>query len=146
MPSTIAELMRLAKSEPIARFLGMELEELSPGYARVAITLKPEHQNFNGTVFGGIIMSLADQATAYAANSISHPSVASQFNTHFLIAPKAGARLIAEGRVLKQGKRAGVIETIVVDEAGSLVAKTTATTIPLRGGPASRGPVTGQSL
>jgi acyl-CoA thioesterase len=131
MPSAIVRLRKLAGSEPVARFLGMELEKLSPGYTKVTMKVKPEHQNFNGMVFGGIIMALADQAFAYASNSIVRPNIASQFNIHFLAAPEAGARLTAEGRVLKQGRRVGVTEITVTDEAGTLIARATGTTIPL---------------
>jgi acyl-CoA thioesterase len=76
-------------SEPIASFLRMELRELTPGHARVTMKIKPEHLNFNGMVFGGVIMSLADQAFAYGMNSLVTPSIA----THFTIQLIAGARV-----------------------------------------------------
>ena len=44
----LAELRSREKTEPIASFLKMESRELSPGYARVAMRLTPEYQNFNG--------------------------------------------------------------------------------------------------
>ncbi|MEW6142819.1 MAG: PaaI family thioesterase [Chloroflexota bacterium] len=137
MSSAIAELKRLTKNEPIAEFLGMKLEKLSPGYSRVSMHLKLEYLNFNGIVFGGIIMALADQAFAYASNSLVRPNIASQFNIHLLAAPKAGTKLIAEGRVLKQGKRAGVTEITITDEAGAAIAKATGTTIPIAEAPES---------
>ena len=55
----LAELKAGAEREPIASFLKMRLLELSPGYAKVAIKLTPEHQNFNGLVFGGIVFALS---------------------------------------------------------------------------------------
>jgi len=131
MPSDIIELKKAAKNEPIARFLGLKLENLSPGCTRISMFLQPEHLNFNGTVFGGIIMALADQAFAYASNSLVRPNIASQFNIHFLAAPRAGTRLIAEGRVLKQGRRAGVTEITVTDETDTVIAKATGTTISI---------------
>lgn len=100
--------------------------------------LQPEHLNFNGMVFGGIIMALADQAFAYASNSLVRPNIASQFNIHFLAAPKAGTRLIAEGHVLKQGKRAGVTEITITDESGVVIAKATGTTISIAETPESK--------
>jgi acyl-CoA thioesterase len=84
-------------------------------------------------VFGGIIVALADQAFAYASNSAVRPSIASQFNVHFLRGPKVGDELVAESRVLKSGARVGVSEVEVVDQEGRLVAKATGTTIPTRG-------------
>jgi acyl-CoA thioesterase len=119
------------KIEPIAGFLGIRLEELTPGYARVSMTVREEHLNFNGYVFGGIIMSMADQAFAYATNSLDFPSVASQINIYFLSAPGVGDRLTGECRVLKSGRRSAVSEMTVTGKDGRLIAKATGTTIPV---------------
>ena len=127
----LAELRAGAEGEPIASFLKMQLLELSPGYAKVVIKVKPEHQNFNGFTFGGIVMAVADQAFGYAVNSVRRPNVASQFNMHFIAAAKCGDELIAEGRVVKSGRRVSIAEMTVTDQAGKLIAKATGTTIPV---------------
>ena len=126
-----AELRAKEKFDRIADFLGMKVVELSPGYAKVAMKLKPEYLNSLGLIFGGIIMAVADQAFAYASNSLAHPSLASQFNTHFIAAPAVDDELIAEGRVLVSGRRAGISEIVVTNQAGKLIAKSTGTTIPV---------------
>ncbi len=128
----VSELKTKGKNEPIAAFLGMRLLELAPGYVKVAMLVKPEFLNFNGLVFGGIITSLADQAFAYAVNSVSHPSYATQLNIHFLAAPKVGDELIAEGKVIKSSRRVGIAEMTVTNQEGKLIAKATGTTIPIR--------------
>src|SRR4030042_3063795 len=102
---TLAELRSRAKVEPIASFLKMRLVELSPGYAKVAMKVTAEHLNFNGFIYGGIIMSVADYAFAYGGNSAVFPSVASQFNMHFIASPDVGDELIGECRVVKSGRR-----------------------------------------
>jgi acyl-CoA thioesterase len=127
----VAELKAKALNEPVASFLKMQLMELSPGYSRVSMTVMPEYQNFNGMTFGGIIMALADQAFAYASNSMAFPSIASQFNLHFISGAKVGDELIAECRVLKSGRRVGISEMTVTDQDGKLIAKATGTTIPI---------------
>ncbi|MFO8009786.1 MAG: PaaI family thioesterase [Dehalococcoidia bacterium] len=126
----VDELKARAGSEAIASFLNMNLLELSPGYARVSMKVISEYQNFNGMTFGGIIMSVADQAFAYASNSLSFPSVASQFNLHFISGANAGDELIAECRVIKSGKRVGLSEMTVSNQDGKLIARATGTTIP----------------
>jgi len=127
----LAELRARAEGEPIASFLKMQLLELSPGYARVAMKLSPEYQNFNGLVFGGIVVAVADQAFAYAVNSVAHPSIASQFNIHFIAAARVGDELIAEGRLMKSGKRVSIAEMTVTNQEGKLIARATGTTIPV---------------
>jgi acyl-CoA thioesterase len=109
----------------------MRLVEFTPGYARISMPVKKEYLNFNGYIFGGIIMSLADQAFAYATNSLNFPSVASQINIHFMAAPEVGDELIGECRVLKNGRRAAVSEMTVSGKDGKLIAKATGTTIPV---------------
>ncbi|MFQ5996159.1 MAG: PaaI family thioesterase [Dehalococcoidales bacterium] len=133
-PDALTRLRAEAKEEPIASFLKMQLLELSPGYAKVTIKLTPEHENFNGFVFGGIIMAVADQAFAYAVNSMSRPNIASQFNIHFIAAAKAGDELIAEGRVVKSGRRVSIAEMTVTNQEGKLIARATGTTIPVTKG------------
>jgi len=127
----VAKLRSRAEGEPIASFLKMQLLELSPGYARVAMKLIPEYQNFNGMVFGGIVMAVADQAFAYASNSVAYPSIASQFNIHFIAAAGVGDELTAECRVVKSGRRVGISEMTVTNQEGKLIAKATGTTIPV---------------
>ena len=127
----LVQLKTKAEGEPIASFLKMRLLELSPGYAKVAMKLTPEYQNFNGLIFGGIIMALADQAFAYASNSATPHSIASQFNIHFIAGAKIGDELIAEGRVVKSGQRVGISEMVVTTRDGKLIAKATGTTIPV---------------
>ena len=125
----LAELRAKEAREPIASFLGMRLLDLSPGYARVAMKLTAEHENFNGMVFGGIVMAVADQAFAYATNSLVSPSIATQFNIHLIAGASVGDELTAECRVLKSGRRIGISEMIVTKQGGKLIAKATGTTV-----------------
>lgn len=127
----IAELRAKGEAEPIASLLGMRLVELTPGYAKVSMKLRPEHQNFNGLVFGGVIMAVADQAFAYGSNSLAYPSLASQFNIHFVAGAEVGDELTAECRVVRSGRRVGISEMVVTNQAGKLIAKATGTTIPV---------------
>ncbi len=128
---TVAELRARGENEPIASFLKMRLLELAPGYAKVVMPLAPEHQNFNGLIVGGMVMAVADQAFAYASNSVAYPSVASQFNIHFIAGAPVDDELTAECRVVRSGRRVGISEITVTNQAGKLIAKATGTTIPI---------------
>lgn len=127
----LAELRQKVEQEPVGAFLGMKLLELSPGHARVGMKLLPEHLTFNGYVFGGIITSIADQAFACATNSQGRPSIATQFNMHFIAAASPGDELIAEGRVLRKGRRVDVCEMVVTNQDGKLIARASGTAIPM---------------
>ena len=128
---TIAELKAGEKTEPIASFLNMRLAELSSGYARVVMKLTPDYQNFNGMVFGGVIMAVADQAFAYGCNSLAYPSIATQFNIHFVAGPSPEDELTAEGRIVRKGRRVDICEMTVSNQDGKLIARATGTAIPV---------------
>lgn len=130
-PDITTELNLRSKVEPIAKFLDMSLVELSPGYAKVTMPVKPEYQNFNNLSFGGIIMAVADQAFAYASNSTSFPSIASQFNIHFISGANINDKLVAECKVIRSGRRVGISEITVINQDNKLIAKATGTTIPI---------------
>jgi len=129
--NSVTELIAKGEKEPIASYLKMRLLELTPGYAKVAIKLVPEYQNFNGLIFGGIVMAVADQAFAYGSNSLAHPSIASQFNIHFITGAAVNDELTAECRVIRSGRRVGISEMVVTNQDGKLIAKATGTTIPV---------------
>jgi acyl-CoA thioesterase len=128
-PDNVNNLKAKEKDEPIASFFKMKLVELTPGYSRINMKVKPEHLNFNGMVFGGIVMAIADQAFAYATNSLVSPSIATQFNIHLISGANVGDELTAECRVIKSGRRIGVSEMTVTNQNGKLIAKATGTTV-----------------
>jgi len=131
VPDNLAELKARAEGEPIASFLNMRLLELSQGYARVAMKLRPEYINFNGMTFGGIVMAVTDEAFAYATNSVITPNVASQFNIHFIAGAGVDDELTAECRVVKSGRRVCISEMTVTNQDGKLIARASGTTIPI---------------
>jgi acyl-CoA thioesterase len=126
----LVDLMAKMEGEPIASFLKIKVLELSPGFSRVSMKMLPEYLNFNGVIFGSIIMAVADYAFSLAINSLSLPSLASQFNIHLLAPAAVGDELTAEGKVLRSGKRVGITEMTVTNQNGKLLAKATGTTIP----------------
>jgi len=126
----LAALMAKMEGEPIADFFKIKVLELSPGYARVSMKMLPEYVNFNGVIFGSIIVAAADYAFSLAINSLSIPSLATQINIHFLSSASVGDVLTAEGKVLRSGKRIGISEMTVTNQNGKLLAKATGTTVP----------------
>lgn len=57
---TLRKLKSLTHDEPIASFLKIKTLELSPGYAKVSMNVRPEYLNFNNFIFGGMIAAVAD--------------------------------------------------------------------------------------
>jgi acyl-CoA thioesterase len=118
-----------AGPEPVLAFFDLRVIELKEGYARLGMRVRPEYLNFHGVAFGGVIMSLADQAFGYAVNSLSYPSVASQFNIYFLSSARSGDELIAEAEAIRSGRRISVAEVSVTNQDGKLIARASGSTI-----------------
>ncbi len=121
-PDIPAALRAHIESEPWATTLGIEYLDLRQGYCRVALTLQPHMVNFQGYPHGGVIFSLADVAFGAACNSHGEPAVALNVTISYLAAVKPGSRLVAEGREVRQGRRAGFYDIAVISDDGTLVA------------------------
>jgi len=118
VPPKLLDVLRL---DGYARLLGIELEEVRPGYARASMEVKGEHRNFLGVTHGGVVFSLADTAFAAASNSHNQQAVAISATIHFLRAPPPG-RIIAECFEEHRGSRVGFYRVEVRDESGEVVA------------------------
>jgi acyl-CoA thioesterase len=129
MGNTIEELRETMENSPYGRRLGFRLLELSKGYAKVVVTLRPEHVNFLGVVDGGLVMSLADCAFGCSVNTFGQVRVAAQFSTNFIAAPTLNSELIAEGKTIHAGKTLALTEITVTESTGKLIAKATGTAI-----------------
>lgn len=125
-----AKLKERHKVVPISNFLNVKLLDISPGYAKIAMKMKADYNNFHGRIFGGIVMSIADIAFGYAVNSLMENTVAAQFNIHFIAAAEKSDQLIAEARVIKEGRRVILAEMTVVNQNNKLIAKAAGTGIP----------------
>src|SRR4051795_13095728 len=89
-------LFRALAADPLAVHLGIELEEIRPGYARASMTVQPHLLNAVGTAHGGATMALLDVVHAAVSNSHGTVAVAKDVHTEFLSAGQPGDRLVAE--------------------------------------------------
>lgn len=114
---------------PFVMHLGLTTERLGEGSARLSMPLPKHFTNSLGTAHGGVIMSLLDVALCTAARTL-HPDsigvITIDLSTSF-IGGGTGSKLIAEARVLKDGRSLIFVEGEAKNEDGSLVAKAIAT-------------------
>jgi acyl-CoA thioesterase len=123
-PQQIAEACgaRLHEQDRSARALGVQLDEIGPGSARVSMTVREDMVNSHGTCHGGAIFSLADCAFEYSCNSRNQKTVAAGATIDYTSPARLGDRLtaIAEERAL--AGRTGLYDVRVVDQDGKLIA------------------------
>ena len=128
---SIDEFEALIERElPFARAFGFRLESLERGAARVRLPYRDDMLRPGGTVAGPVLMTLAD-FTMYAVTMSVVGKVAlavtTNLNINFLRRP-APLDVIAEGRVIKAGRRLVVSEvTIFSDGESEPVAHVTGT-------------------
>lgn len=112
------------KKIPFVGHLGIEVDAIGDGTAKLSMRLKPEFTNSFGTAHGGVIMSIIDVALCTAARS-QHPDSIGviTIDTALSFIGVGKGKLVAEARVLKPGRNTVFTEGEVRNEDGSLVAK-----------------------
>ncbi len=106
----------------VAQALGMALDEVKPGYARLSMVIRQDMVNGHAICHGGMLFALADTAFAYACNSYNRNTVASACSIDFLAPAHLGDSLVAVAVERAQGKRSGVYDVSVSTTAGKTVA------------------------
>ena len=129
MSNVTNELWASFANAPYPRLLGFSLLELSEGYAKVSVRVRPEHANFLGFTDGALVMSLASYASACSSNSLGGTRVGIQTNINIIATTALGSELMAEAKVTNAGKTMAITETIVTDPNGRIIAKATSTSI-----------------
>jgi len=106
-----------------SKWLGISLDEVGPGTARLSFTVQQHHTNGHDICHGGYIFTLADSAFAFACNSYNRIAVA-QHNVITYVAPgRLGDRLTADAREVTRFGRSGIYDVSVTDGAGKLIAE-----------------------
>jgi uncharacterized protein (TIGR00369 family) len=117
------------KKIPFLQHLKIQTDALGQGSARLSLPIEPQMTNSLGTVHGGAIMSLLDVAVCTAARTL-HPESVGVITIDMsisFIGGGSGPRLMADARVLKDGRSMSFVEGEATNEDGSLVAKAIAT-------------------
>jgi len=109
-------------SDHTSKALGMELLDVGPGTAIVAMVVRPDMANGFGMAHGGMIFTLADSAFAYACNSSGDTTVAAHCSISFIAPAKEGDRLIATAREVSRAGRSGIYD-VQVSVEGKVIAE-----------------------
>lgn len=118
--------------------IGATLARIAPGEVDIALAVSGHVSQQHGFVHAGAVATIADSACGYAALTLMPPGagvLTAEFKIN-LMAPAAGERLLAQGRVLKPGRTLTVAQAEVFAEANGarkLVALLTATLMAVEG-------------
>ena len=106
-------------------FIDCKLEEVEAGKVVISLENKKEFSQALGFMHGGMVASMLDTASGFAAFSILEEGkhvVTSDLKINYL-RPVVCKRVICVGEVLKAGKKLIVVESKVLDEENKILAK-----------------------
>ena len=103
------------------RLIGAEIAEIAPGAVTLVAPIRPEVSQQHGFAHAGLAWTLGDSAAGYSALSLAASgdevlTVEMKIN---LLAPARGTRLVAQGRVIRAGRRLLTVGAEIEAEDGA---------------------------
>lgn len=121
-------------SEDFNSVTGLDFIGLVDDSYVINLDVLPRHHNVRGIVHGGVLCTLLDTAMTRAFLHLlpkeQQQGVTLEMNVNFLKATSSG-KLTAYGKLINSTRRTAYVEGAVENEAGHLVAKSSATIILL---------------
>ncbi|MDF2435564.1 MAG: acyl-CoA thioesterase [Mucilaginibacter sp.] len=114
---------RMMRADRVAPSLGIEVEEVGPGYATAAMTVSATMINGVGILHGGYTFLLADCAFALACNSYGVDTVSRSCDIEFLAPARVGDRLRASATERHRHGRRGIYDVVVRRTDGTAIAE-----------------------
>jgi uncharacterized protein (TIGR00369 family) len=114
-PDFAARVARSFALQPMMGTIGATITRVEAGIVEIVLPVRPELTQQHGFVHAGAIAAIADTAAGYAALSLM-PAAVGVLTAEFkinLLAPAAGDRLVAIGRVVKPGRTLTVAQAEV---------------------------------
>jgi len=109
------------KNDRFAARSGIELLEVSEGYAKARMRIEDHHLNGINVVHGGAIFTLADLAFAAASNSHGTVAVAINASIWYVKAAMEGT-LFAEAKEISLNPKLATYSIEITDDSGEIVA------------------------
>ncbi len=108
--------------DPASQALGMTLDAIRPGYARMSMRVRGDMLNGHATCHGGYIFMLADSAFAFACNSHNFNTVGAGCTIDYLAPGREGDVLVAEAVEQALQGKTGVYDIRVTNQDGRTIA------------------------
>lgn len=116
---------RAERNDKFIELLGIRIVDIDEGYCKGEMLIESKHLNPLGTVHGGCLYTIADTVGGFAAATLGMAGPTLSGNMYFLRPTMGIKHLTCEGRVIKNGKRIRVAETIIYGDEGTEVARCT---------------------
>ena len=117
--NVVAHIMQ---NDEFSKWLGIESVEISEGYTKIKMTIRPEMMNGIGILHGGITFSLADSCFAFACNNRNVLSVALDNSINFIKPAFIGDILTAETKEIHNGNSTGLYQVSISNQRNQVIA------------------------
>ncbi|MBP6350941.1 MAG: hydroxyphenylacetyl-CoA thioesterase PaaI [Candidatus Obscuribacter sp.] len=107
------EMHRLDKH---SQYLGMQVLQVSPGYAELSLVVRDDMVNGLGICHGGVTFSLADTAFAFACNSRNQRTLALNCSITYSAPARVGDNLVAIAQEQVLNGKTGVYDVVVSNQ------------------------------
>jgi acyl-CoA thioesterase len=118
----MARAMEMHQRDRTSQSLGIELDDVALGCAKVHMRVGETMVNQHGIAHGGFVFLLADAAFSYACNSYGPVTVAQSAQVTFLQPAHAGDELHAEAVERVRAGRNGIYD-VTVRRDGEIIAE-----------------------
>lgn len=113
---------KLYAQDAAVRALGITVDAMGPGYARLVMKVRADMINGAGICHGGLITTLADSAFAFACNSYNKLTLAVAITVDFVKPAHQDDVLTATAKEISRTGRSGVYDVTVINQRGNTIA------------------------
>jgi len=123
-PQALAEAVGqgMYSIDPATQAMGIVLEMIAPGEARMRMTVRADMLNGHQTCHGGFLFTFADSAFAFACNARNQTTVAAGCTIDFLAPGFEGDVLTAHAKERSLAGRTGIYDVTVTNQDGKALA------------------------
>lgn len=123
LPGNSEEAIRIGRKDLFDKF-GIRFSRVADGKADSELELQPEHRNFYGVPYGGVMFHLADNTAGMAFLSAGGNGVTVNGNVNYLRgAPRETKKISCHASVRKSGRKLFFVDAEVTDDRGNLLSE-----------------------
>ncbi len=115
------EIKQSFAKQTLMELIGAELTRVEPGLVEIALRFRPDLAQQHGYVHAGIVTTIADTASGYAAYTLMPPNsevLSVEFKVN-LLRPAKGEKFVAVAEVIKSGRTLTVVRADVFGVTGT---------------------------
>ena len=111
------DLERANAAAPFNAWAGFTIETLAPGRCVLSLAWRPEFAQYSGRLHAGIAAAMLETCCGFAATMEIGPNLVSQLSIAY-VAAAVGERFIAEGALIRGGRRQSFSEARLFSQTG----------------------------